>query len=65
MNGQRTRILSIEDFFYEMLLPEMKKKGKCIIAITHDDRYFHLADRLLKLEFGQVANEPVLNMQKE
>ncbi len=52
-------------FFYEILLPEMKKKGKCIIAITHDDRYFHLADRLLKLEFGQVANEPVLNMQKE
>ena len=26
-----------------------------IVAITHDDRYFYLADRIIKLESGQVV----------
>ncbi|WP_139487894.1 cyclic peptide export ABC transporter [Brevibacillus dissolubilis] len=43
-------------FFYEYLLPEMKQNGKCIIAITHDDAYFHLADKLIKLDMGQIVN---------
>lgn len=42
-------------FFYDSLLPELKERGKCVIAITHDDRYFGLADRIVKLEMGQVA----------
>ncbi|EFM08501.1 cyclic peptide transporter [Paenibacillus curdlanolyticus YK9] len=42
-------------FFYEALLPELKERGKCIIAITHDDRYFGLADKIVKLELGQVV----------
>lgn len=41
-------------YFYHVLLPEMKKEGKCIIAITHDDRFFHLADELIKLEQGKM-----------
>lgn len=41
--------------FYEEMLPALRRQGKTIIAITHDDSYFHLADRQLKLEFGQVA----------
>lgn len=41
-------------FFYEDLLKELKAKGKTIIAVTHDDRYFHLADRVLKMEYGKV-----------
>lgn len=47
--------------FYEELLPELKKKGKCIIAITHDDRYFHLADKVIKMEFGKIVNEKTEN----
>ncbi|MEM9719524.1 MAG: cyclic peptide export ABC transporter [Bacteroidota bacterium] len=39
-------------FFYQTLLPEMKNEGKIIIAITHDDSYFHIADRILKMEEG-------------
>ncbi|MFB9328394.1 cyclic peptide export ABC transporter [Paenibacillus aurantiacus] len=42
-------------FFYEHLLPELKAKGKCVIAITHDDRFFHLADRVIKMDMGQIA----------
>ncbi|MGK5092474.1 cyclic peptide export ABC transporter [Deltaproteobacteria bacterium TL4] len=39
-------------YFYEHLLPELKKQGKTVIAATHDDRYFHVADRVLKMEYG-------------
>jgi putative ATP-binding cassette transporter len=44
-------------YFYEVLLPEMKRQGKTVIAATHDDRYFHLADRVLRMEFGQIEQE--------
>lgn len=43
-------------FFYETLLPELKAAGKTVIAVTHDDRYFHCADRVIKLEYGQVES---------
>lgn len=39
-------------FFYETLLPRLKREGKTIIAVTHDDRYFGLADRVVKMEYG-------------
>jgi putative pyoverdin transport system ATP-binding/permease protein len=42
-------------FFYNELLPELKSKGKCVIAITHDDRYFHLADRIIKMDMGKIS----------
>jgi putative ATP-binding cassette transporter len=40
--------------FYEQLLPDLKRLGKTVIVITHDDRYFHAADRILRLESGQL-----------
>lgn len=44
-------------FFYEELLPELKEMGKCVIAITHDDKYYHLCDKLIKMEMGKLAQE--------
>jgi putative ATP-binding cassette transporter len=45
--------------FYHQLLPELKARGKLVVVITHDDRYFDVADRLLTLDFGQlVASAP-------
>ena len=41
--------------FYEQLLPDLKRLGKTVIVITHDDRYFHAADRILRLEAGQLT----------
>ena len=41
-------------FFYRELLPQMKEGGKIVIAITHDDHYFDVADRLIKLDMGQI-----------
>ena len=32
----------------------MKEQGKIVIAITHDDHYFDVADRLIKLDMGQI-----------
>lgn len=41
-------------FFYDTILPELKSKGKCVIAVTHDDRYFNLADKVIKMEVGKI-----------
>ena len=43
--------------FYEDILPGLKRQGRTIIAATHDDRYFGVADRVLKLEYGQIVKE--------
>lgn len=44
-------------YFYEELLPKLKKEGKTIIAVTHDDAYFHLADRILKFDYGNISKD--------
>jgi putative ATP-binding cassette transporter len=44
-------------YFYEKLLKELKGQGKTLIVISHDDRYFHTADRVLKMEYGQVMTD--------
>lgn len=41
-------------FFYWTLLPQMREMGKIVIAITHDDHYFHLADRVLRMNQGKL-----------
>ncbi|HJQ68347.1 MAG TPA: cyclic peptide export ABC transporter [Blastocatellia bacterium] len=43
--------------FYTQLLPELKSSGKAVLVITHDDRYFHVADRVIKLDSDQ--REPI------
>jgi putative ATP-binding cassette transporter len=47
---------AFKEIFYKDLLPELKQKGKAILVITHDDRYFSLADRVLKFENGQLID---------
>ena len=41
--------------FYEEILPGLKAKGKVVICVTHDDRYFDVADRRMKMEFGRMV----------
>lgn len=41
--------------FYEEIIPFLKVSGKTLIIISHDDQYFHLADRLIKLRDGKLT----------
>lgn len=43
--------------FYTELLPELCAKGHLLIVISHDDRYFHVADRIIRMEGGRIAEE--------
>lgn len=44
-------------FFYNVWLEEIRQSGKTIIAVTHDDDYFHLADRVLKFNYGRIVSD--------
>jgi putative ATP-binding cassette transporter len=46
---------SFRKVFYEELIHDLKAEGKTILVITHDDRYFHLADRHFEMRDGQMA----------
>ena len=48
---------SYKQVFDRQLLPELKARGKCIVVVTHDDRYFSLGDRVIKLEAGLIVDE--------
>jgi putative ATP-binding cassette transporter len=41
--------------FYEDLLPELRARGKAVLVISHDERYFGVADRCLRLELGRLS----------
>lgn len=49
-----------KEIFYTQLLPELKSRGKTVLVISHDDRYFHLAERIVKLDYGQVEYDKSL-----
>jgi len=40
--------------FYEKILPDLKARNKIIICVTHDDRWFHLADRMYRMNEGTI-----------
>lgn len=44
------------EYFYTELLPSLKQRGKTIIAVSHDDRYFRYADQVVTMEFGQIRS---------
>ncbi len=39
------------------ILPELRARGKAVVVISHDDRYYDVADRLVKLESGRIDAE--------
>jgi putative pyoverdin transport system ATP-binding/permease protein len=43
--------------FYTELLPELRAKGHTLVVISHDDRYFHVADRIVRMRAGHVMQE--------
>jgi putative pyoverdin transport system ATP-binding/permease protein len=48
-----------KEVFYYTLLPALKEKGKAVVVICHDDRYFHVADKLLVMEDGKLIRTDI------
>jgi len=44
-----------KEIFYKTLLPDLRERGKLVVVITHDDRYFHLGNQVIKLEDGKMV----------
>jgi len=42
--------------FYTELLPELKARGKTVLVITHDEPYFNCADRIVRVQDGQLCH---------
>jgi putative pyoverdin transport system ATP-binding/permease protein len=45
---------TFKQIFYHSLLPELKARGKTVIVISHDDHYYDVADRVIKLADGKL-----------
>ena len=43
--------------FYTEILPLLQQGGRTVIAVTHDDKYFGDADRLLKMDEGRFVSD--------
>ena len=39
--------------YYQELLPALRAQGKTLIVISHDERYFDIADEVLVMRDGQ------------
>ena len=48
---------TFRETFYHKIIPDLKAQGKTLVVISHDDRYYHLADRLIKLDCGVIETE--------
>lgn len=40
--------------FYTEILPDLKREGCTLVVISHDDRYFHVADRVVHMSDGRI-----------
>lgn len=49
-----------KEVFYLELLPGLQRRGKTVFVITHDDHYFHLANRIIKLDCGRIESDAAL-----
>ncbi|HEX5709388.1 MAG TPA: cyclic peptide export ABC transporter [Pyrinomonadaceae bacterium] len=52
---------AFKEIFYFQILPELKARGKTVLVISHDDRYYQVADRIVKLDYGKLIFEKQLH----
>jgi putative pyoverdin transport system ATP-binding/permease protein len=50
--------------FYEEIIPALKRQGKTVLAVTHDDRYWERADTLIKMEYGKIVEKTDKNRNR-
>ena len=54
-----------KEIFYFELLGRLKSAGKTAIVISHDDRYYHVADRVIKLNYGLIELDNSIDLSLE
>ncbi|WP_448203765.1 ATP-binding cassette domain-containing protein [Azospirillum sp. sgz302134] len=42
--------------FYDEILPALRARGKTIIAVSHDDAFFHVANVRVTMELGKITS---------
>jgi putative ATP-binding cassette transporter len=45
---------TFKQVFYYHILPELKARNKVVVVISHDDRFFNVADTLILMEEGKL-----------
>jgi putative ATP-binding cassette transporter len=45
------------EIFYFQILPELKRRGKTVLIISHDESYYSAGDRIVKLETGKIVSD--------
>lgn len=48
---------TFKEVFYYEILPELRAKGKTVIVISHDEHYYHVANRIIKFEDGVIIED--------
>ncbi len=51
--------------FYTEWLPLIRNMGKTIIAISHDDDFYHHADRVIRFDYGRISSDSALPALQE
>lgn len=47
--------VTFKEIFYHRILPDLKARGKTVLVISHDDHYYNVADRIIRLDYGKLA----------
>lgn len=48
---------SFREVFYRDILPELKARGKLIFVVSHDNRYYEVADRHIEIADGRICTD--------
>jgi cyclic peptide transporter len=46
-------------YFYHTVLRKLIESGKTIVCVTHDDDFYHLAERIIEMKDGRIASDTV------
>ncbi|MDR3636618.1 MAG: cyclic peptide export ABC transporter [Isosphaeraceae bacterium] len=52
-----------KETFYLRLLPDLTARGKAVLAISHDDRYFTAAHTVVRMDEGRIVSRERLSSQ--
>lgn len=46
-----------KELFYRSILLDLRERGKTVIVISHDERYYDVGDRVVRLEAGVIVSD--------